>query len=101
MIGPPGGNRRRCPFSAWIRKPIAEATAAAPVNLYDLVWFPSSEWTAELAAIALPENWDDEGSGRHPILFNYELTVRSQAGGEELLRELGALAEVRAAILAH
>jgi hypothetical protein len=44
---------------------------ALPADLYDLVWFPSSDWCAELADVALSENWDDEGSGRHPILFNY------------------------------
>jgi Domain of unknown function (DUF3825) len=51
-------------------------TDAAPTHptgddLYDLVWFPSTEWTSELAAIALPETWDDDDSGRHSILFNY------------------------------
>jgi hypothetical protein len=45
--------------------------SAASADLYDLVWFPSSEWCAELAGVALPEVWDDDGSGRHPILFNY------------------------------
>jgi hypothetical protein len=40
-------------------------------DLYDLVWFPNADWTEELAGLALSENWDDEGSGRLPILFNY------------------------------
>jgi hypothetical protein len=49
----------------------ASAPAAGPFDLYDLVWFPSADWCADLAAVALGENWDDDGSGRHPILFNY------------------------------
>ena len=40
-------------------------------DLYDLVWFPSSEWREELASVALPETWDDDNSGRYSILFNY------------------------------
>lgn len=40
-------------------------------DLYDLIWFPQHEWWGDLAAIALPENWGDDGSGRLPILFNY------------------------------
>jgi len=46
-------------------------SASAPPDLYDLVWFPSSDWCDELAAAVLPEEWDDDDSGRHPILFNY------------------------------
>jgi Domain of unknown function (DUF3825) len=40
-------------------------------ELYDLVWFPSMDWCDDLACVALPETWDDDDSGRHPILFNY------------------------------
>lgn len=47
------------------------APAAGVPDLYDSVWFPNSEWHAELAEIALDESWDDDGSGRHPILVNY------------------------------
>lgn len=36
-----------------------------------------------------------------PIDGHYELAVRSQAGAENLLRELGALAELETAVLAH
>jgi hypothetical protein len=50
---------------------VTSAPAAGAPELYDLVWFPNGEWCDELAAAALEENWDDDGSGRHPILFNY------------------------------
>jgi Domain of unknown function (DUF3825) len=40
-------------------------------ELYDIAWFPSQDWCDELAAVALPEEWDDDDSGRHSILFNY------------------------------
>lgn len=40
-------------------------------ELYELVWFPSSGWCDDLASVVLPENWDDDDSGRHSILFNY------------------------------
>jgi hypothetical protein len=45
--------------------------SSGAADLYDVVWFPNADWTAELAGLALPENWDDEGGGRCPILFNY------------------------------
>lgn len=35
------------------------------------------------------------------IVAPYELVIRSHAGGEELLRELGALAELEEAVLGH
>lgn len=44
--------------------------AGAP-DLYELVWFPSVDWCGDLAGVVLEENWDDDGSGRNPILFNY------------------------------
>jgi len=50
---------------------LSPTTAAGAPDLYDLVWFPNGDWCDELAAAALDENWDDDGSGRHPILFNY------------------------------
>jgi hypothetical protein len=40
-------------------------------ELYELIWFPSADWCDDLAGVVLPENWDDDDSGRHPILFNY------------------------------
>lgn len=49
-------------------------TTSAPSgasDLYDLVWFPRPEWCDDLAKVALPENWDDDASGRQPILFSY------------------------------
>jgi hypothetical protein len=46
--------------------------SAGPIpDLYDLIWFPSASWCEELAAVALPERWDDDASGRPTILFNY------------------------------
>ncbi len=45
--------------------------SSGAADLYDVVWFPNADWTVELADLALPENWDDEGDGRCPILFNY------------------------------
>jgi hypothetical protein len=33
--------------------------------------------------------------------LEYEVVIRSQAGAEELLRELGALEEIEQATLAH
>jgi len=48
-------------------------------DLLSSAWFPSPTWLDDLAAIAQPENWDDEGSGRQPILFNYlRYTFRRQ-----------------------
>jgi hypothetical protein len=47
------------------------AAAEASWDLYKLVWFPSQDWTNELAAVALEETWDDRESGRPGILFNY------------------------------
>jgi hypothetical protein len=40
-------------------------------ELFDLVWFPSPTWLEDLATVAQPENWDDEGNGRQPILLSY------------------------------
>ena len=49
-----------------------EPFVASPgTDLLDLAWFPSPTWPEDLANIAQPEDWDDEGSGRHPILVNY------------------------------
>jgi hypothetical protein len=45
--------------------------APGATELYDLIWFPQQEWWGDLAAIALPENWDDDASGRLSILFAY------------------------------
>jgi hypothetical protein len=39
--------------------------------LYELIWFPSTDWVGDLAEVVLPETWDDEGNGRNSILFNY------------------------------
>ncbi len=50
---------------------ITPAHAGGAADLYDLIWFPSADWCDELAQLALPENWDDDDSGRHSILFNY------------------------------
>jgi len=48
-------------------------------DLLTSVWFPSPTWLDDLAVLAQPENWDDEGSGRQPILFNYlRYTFRRQ-----------------------
>ena len=45
---------------------------AGPAHeLYDLIWFPNADWCEELAAVALPEKWHDDASGRPSILFNY------------------------------
>jgi hypothetical protein len=49
----------------------ASALAGGAPELYDFVWFPSIDWCDQLARVALAENWDDDGSGRHPILFTY------------------------------
>lgn len=46
-------------------------TPAPGSDIYDLAWFPSPTWLEDLAAIALPESWDDEEDGRQPILLNY------------------------------
>jgi hypothetical protein len=52
--------------------PVAHyAPAPGVADLYDLIWFPQQGWWGDLAALALPENWGDDGSGRLPILFNY------------------------------
>lgn len=52
---------------------------ARDTDLLDAAWFRSPTWLDDLAAIAQPENWDDEGSGRQPILFNYlRYTFRRQ-----------------------
>src|SRR6056297_1023168 len=48
-------------------------------DFLDAAWFRSPTWLDELAAIAQPEDWDDEGSGRQPVLFNYlRYTFRRQ-----------------------
>lgn len=54
--------------------------ALAPdTDLLEAAWFRSPTWLDDLAAIAQPENWDDEGLGRQPILFNYlRYTFRRQ-----------------------
>jgi Domain of unknown function (DUF3825) len=48
-----------------------DVSTAPAADLYDLIWFPQQDWWGDLAALALPENWGDDGSGRLPILFNY------------------------------
>lgn len=47
------------------------SVAGPPPDLYDFIWFPSSDWCEDLADFALPERWEDDGSGRPSILFNY------------------------------
>jgi hypothetical protein len=48
-------------------------------DIYHLAWFPGEDWLAELAALAQPEIWNDEGRDGQPILFNYlRYTIRRQ-----------------------
>lgn len=51
--------------------PAVQGSSGGVPDLYDLVWFPNVDWCDELATVVLPENWDDDDSGRHAILFNY------------------------------
>ena len=54
-------------------------TLDSDTKILEAAWFPSPTWLDELAAIAQPENWDDEGDGRQPVLFNYlRYTIRRQ-----------------------
>ncbi len=56
--------------------------AANAGELYDQVWFPNSDWYDELADAALEEQWDDDESGRQPILRNYFKYYARRAGEE-------------------
>jgi hypothetical protein len=49
----------------------------------------------------MPEVYPHEPMGAIPDAGHYELVVRSQAGAEQRLRELGALDEIERSVLAH
>jgi hypothetical protein len=51
--------------------PSTPVALARDTDLLDAAWFRSPTWLDDLAGLAQPENWDDEGFGRQPILLNY------------------------------
>ena len=71
--------------------------SSGAADLYDVVWFPNADWTAELADLALPENWMTRAVGDCPILYNYFKYYARRAVEEKVWVESVSAAGTRVA----